>query len=223
MAKTLARKKQKRGGKRARKTQKRMRGGMTPAILLALALAASLGTAQGYLYNTNINGKIHTRGNNDLNDAFKTLADNNIIDYEESFLGNPKVTITKCNKAYEIIENAKASPDFESIPKSVQNAIIKVHETFSCHADGELKNDEEVVTAALKQADLGIFKKVPNADVRIAEMEKAIVALEKAKPSAEEIDKKTKNNEKITIIDLEIAKLQGDINSLREIYKIPIK
>jgi hypothetical protein len=220
--KTLAKKQQKRGGKRARKTQKRMRGGMNP-VIWALAVAALLGSVKGFQYNTNINGKTYTLGNDNLNVALETLADDDVIKYKKrSILSNADVTITDCHKAYEIIGNALESDNFESIPKSVQNAIIKVHETFSCGTDGGLKNDERVIVAALKQADLGILEKVPNADVRIAEMEKAIVALENAKPSAEEIDKKTEKNENITKINYEITELQKKIDSLRYIYKIPI-
>ena len=210
--KTLARKQKKRGGKRARKTQKRIKGGMTPALLVALALV--LGTAQGFVgsaYNTNINGKQHIRGNNNLNKALETLAEDNIIKYEDTIMSGPTVKILDCNAAFDIIEEAVKQSNNNSISESDRNAIKDIYNNFSCSSDGDLDDDEGLITKAFIKADPGLSIYLNSIPDKIKKLENSIAILEGVKTNAMSIDKK-KNTTHYNRITNQIKSFQDEIN-----------
>ncbi len=203
MAKTLARKQQKRGGKRARKTQKRMRGGniLKMAILLSVLIATSAhgGTADIQFH--------HGKGNEPNKLVFTQNVYDKIIDIAEK---NEYKNLIKKHEGslfyltpdtYSIDFNCKDSENLlEELNKNpkIEDNIRKVTKTAMENLECGVKYEPALPKANptgderedIRKLRVELGRDLPFNKNNIVAQEEQLVDLKNLLPKADSIDKR---------------------------------
>jgi hypothetical protein len=143
MAKTLARKQQKRGGKRARKTQKRMRGGigsMLPILALALMTVAANANPTGNWNPVRFNAGRNVGDKNSL-EIDKNVFDQmvrfdpklaSVIQTKPDYLGSTYIIPIDCKKDIDVANEIAKT---EGVPQEFKDAVKKMNDDIICSDD----------------------------------------------------------------------------------------